>query len=129
MIKKITLLALALIFSACGTNNNLQSERPAWIDNPGKGVSASSTTHIRGRHYQEDLAISRAREELSARYGVTVTMTQKTRESVVNDSTNVSSVKNTEQKIDHGKSVKAEVKAKWHDVVRDELWVWLLPIN
>jgi hypothetical protein len=128
MFKIISLLVTAILLSACAATAQ-QVERPAWIDNPGSGVSASCTTHVRGRYYQEDLAVSRAREQLSARYGVTVKMTQSTSESVANESASVVSVKHTEQTIDHGKSVKAEVKAKWHDVIKDELWVWVVPIS
>ena len=128
MNKLIGVFLLPLFLNACVSTGG-QTDRPDWIDNPGSGVSASSTTHVRGRHYQEDLAISRAREQLAARYGVTVKMTQKTSESVVNESTSVVSHKNTEQKIDHGKSVKAEVKEKWIDLTRDIVWVWVVPIN
>ena len=128
MKKFLSILSLALLVTACATQDK-RPVRPAWIDNPGNGASASCVTHVRGRHYQEDLAISRAREQLAARYGVTVKMTQNTRETVVNDLASVVSVKDTEQKIANGKIVQATVKAKWHDEVKDELWVWLVPVN
>ena len=128
MKKFITILCITFLLAAC-VSQQKRPARPAWIDNPGNGASASCTTHVRGRHFQEDLAISRAREQLAARYGVTVKMRQNTREVVVNDSAHVTSVKDTEQKIENGKVVQAIIKAKWHDEVKDELWVWLVPVN
>lgn len=125
--KKVLLILFAtLLLSACASPQK-RPERPAWIDNPGNGVSASCTTHVRGRHFQEELAISRAREQLAARYGVTVKMTQNIKEVLVNDSASVTSVKNSEQTIDNGKMVIARVKAKWLNKITDELWVWLVP--
>lgn len=126
MNKFIVVLMASVFLSACATQGK-RAERPVWIDNPGNGVSASCTTHVRGRHFQEDLAISRGREQLAARYGVTVKMTQNTREVVINDSASVTSVKDTQQTIDNGKVVYAQVKEKWHDAIKDELWVWLVP--
>jgi len=126
MYKIISILTFVIFFVGCATQH-VKNERPEWIDNPGTGVSASCTTHVRGRHFQEDLAISRAREQLAARYGVTVKMTQNIKEVVMNDSSSVTSVKNSEQKIDNSKMVIARVKAKWLDARSDELWVWLVP--
>lgn len=128
MKKLLVILTVATLLTACATQEK-RAERPAWIDNPGNGVSASCITHVRGRHFQEDLAISRAREQLAARYGVMVKMKQDIKEVVVNNFTSVTSVKNTEQTIDHDKLVYARVKAKWHDLIKDELWVWLVPIK
>ena len=126
MYKIFSIFPFVFFITSCATQEILR-ERPQWIDNPGKGVSASCTTHVRGRHFQEDLAISRAREQLAARYGVMVKMTQNIKEVVLNDSASVTSVKNSEQKIDNGKMVIAKVKAKWLDEITDELWVWLVP--
>ena len=128
MKKFLVLLGLGLLLSACA-GEQIKQARPAWIDNPGAGASASCTTHVRGRHFQEELAVTRAREQLAARYGVKVKMTQNVKEVIINDSASVTSVKNTEQKIDNGETVYARVKEKWHDVTRDELWVWLVPIK
>lgn len=127
--KKICGMSLLLLFlTACATTEEVP-QRPAWIEDPQGGVSASCGTHVRGRHYQEDLAVSRAREQLAARFGVSVEMTQNTREVVVNDRAYVTSVKNSEQKISSGKVVKAIVKEKWYDKRRDEIWVWVVPID
>lgn len=120
-------MLLAAGLSACASQEK-QPEQPAWIDHPGSGVSASAGMHVRGRHYQEELAISRAREQLAARLGVKVEMTQDIREVVVNDSSTVTSVKQSRQQIEGG-VIKASVKEKWHDKQRDILWVWVVPVK
>lgn len=128
MKKLLSVFGLLVVLTGCATQEVKQA-RPAWIDNPGNGASASCTTHVRGRHYQEDLAILRAREQLAARMGVTIKMTQNVREVVVNDSASVTSVKNTQQTIDKGNTIYAQVKEKWHDTTKDELWVWVVPVK
>jgi len=102
--------------------------RPSWIDNPGNGAVGSSTTHIKGRYYQEELAIARARERLAARYGVEISSIQTIRETVTNDNAYVHSQKEILQQVKNA-TVKARVRAKWRDVERDEIYVWVYPIN
>ena len=112
--------------SACA--NQPVDTRPAWINNPGNGVSASAGMHVRGRAAQEELATMRAREEFAKRFGVAINASQSMDTSVTNghaftvgtDSAN----ENTQQK-----DVRAAVKAKWIDPDSDELWVWLVPSN
>ena len=120
---------IVLLLSACSTNPSVSENiRPAWINNPGNGVSASAGMNVRGRAAQEELATLRAREEFARRFGVSVNSAQSTDTSVTNgrtytvgsDSANTNSSQN---------DIKAVVKAKWLDQERDELWVWLVPAN
>lgn len=121
-------LTCCFLVAACttvsGVNGN--SPRPLWIDNPGKGVSASAGTHIRGKVAQEELAILRARDEYAKRFGVKIessqTMTTTVgggRSSTVGGQVSHEELKQVE--------VKAEVKAKWRDPNTDVLWIWLVP--
>ena len=87
-----------------------------------------SSTHIRGRYYQEELAILRARERLAARYGVEVSSVQTTRERVLNEKAYITSDRQINQSIKK-QTVKAHIREIWHDTSRDEIWVWVYPIN
>ena len=100
--------------------------RPAWIDNPGNGVSASAATHVKGR--AEELAISRAREEFAKRFGVSIQSVQNYSTMVAND--RASTVGSTAAHIETDQTgIKAMVKAKWLDRDSDVLWVLLVPSN
>lgn len=125
--QKILPFMMILLITACGSNTG-KPDRPAWINNPEQGAVGSSTTHVKGRHYQEDLAISRARERLAARFGVEISSVQTISERVNNDKVYVTSDKQINQFIKN-QEVKAQIRATWHDTQRDELWVWLYPTN
>jgi len=122
----LVMLAFALL-SACATSvKETGNERPAWIDNPGNGVSASAGMHVRGRAAQEELAILRAREEFAKRFGVSIRSAQTLSTTVAQGrASTVGSQQAQEdtQQVD----VKAVVKAKWRDPYSDVLWVWLVP--
>ncbi len=124
---KILPFILMIFVSACGPET-VKLSKPSWINNPEQGAVGSSTTHVRGRHYQEELAISRARERLAARYGVEVSSVQTIKERVINNKAYVTSDKAISQTVKN-KEVKAHVRKVWHDSQRDELWVWIYPIN
>lgn len=102
------------------------AEKPAWIDNPDKGTVGSAGVHVRGRHEQQELAAARARTRLAARMGVEVTSIQHIAEGVVNDNSTVTSTRETTQKITN-KIVKAYTRARWHDLERDIIYIWLYP--
>jgi hypothetical protein len=121
----IVLLLLSGSTSVAWAGNN---GRPSWIDNPGMGVSASSTTHVRGRHEQEALAIARGREQLAARLGVDVESVHEVHEEVTNDRAYVTSAKQMKL-VTRNKTVKARVREKWLDPRSDTLWVWVYPID
>lgn len=121
------IICLACSLIACG-NHSTRSDPPSWIDNPGDGAVGSSTTHVKGRYYQEELAIARARERLAARYGVDISSIQTIHEKIVNDNAYVTSDKRVLQEVNN-QTVKAQVRAIWHDKVRDEVWVWVYPVS
>ena len=100
--------------------------KPAWVDNPGEGVSASAGVHVRGRVAQEALAITRAREELAKRLGVTISSQSATVQRVTNDRMSSTSDKQIQESVS-GAEVKAVVKAKWLEPGSQILWVWLMP--
>jgi len=121
-------LLCCFFLAACNTVSSVNdnSARPAWIDNPGNGVSASAGIHVRGKTAQEELAILRAREEFAKRFGVKIEAAQTTTTTVAGgrSSTVGSQVSHEElRQVD----VRAEVKAKWRDPNSDVLWVWLVP--
>lgn len=120
------ILSGTLLLAGC-LGNNAKPEIPGWIDNPGDGAVGSSTTHIKGRHYQEELAIARARERLAARYGVEISSVQTIHERVINDQAYVTSDKQVLQQI-RNQTVKTHVRATWHDKAKDEIWVWVYPV-
>jgi hypothetical protein len=127
---RAALLALLCCFflAACNTFSSVNdnSVRPAWIDNPGSGVSASAGMHVRGKAAQEELAILRAREEYAKRFGVKIEASQTMTTTVAGGrSSTVGSQVSHEalRQVD----VKAEIKAKWRDPNSDVLWVWLVP--
>lgn len=122
----LAMLAL-LVLSACVANvQQAANARPAWIDNPGNGVSASAGMHVRGDAAQEELAILRAREEYAKRFGVTIQSSQVVSTAVANDRSSTVGAQvahEDSRQVD----IKAVVKAKWRDPDSDELWVWLVP--
>lgn len=117
---------IALLLTACA-GPGAGSGRPSWIDDPGDGAVGSCPTHAKGRYYQEELAISRARERLAARYGVEISSVQTISERVSNDRAYVTSDKQVLQQI-RNQTVKARVRAIWRDELRDEVWVWVYPV-
>ena len=126
MIRFLPLIALILV-TAC-QSEAVKPVKPDWISSPGQGAVGSSVTHVKGRHYQEELAIARARERLAARYGVEISSVQSIRETVANDKAYVTSVKQIEQAV-KSQTVKAQVRETWYDAAHDEIWVWVYPVN
>jgi hypothetical protein len=126
------LSALLILIMGCQEQqpNVVQQAAPAmpdWILNPGEGVVGSSVIHVKGRHYQEQLAISRARQELAARQGVKVEYIQLSQEVVHNDSANVKVSRSGSEEVT-GKTVRAKVVNKWIDPRTREIFVLLMPI-
>lgn len=122
-------LLLALALTGCASKPSRPVEdapRPAWIENPGDGVSASAGYHVRGKQAQEELAISRAREEFAKRYGVTISSDHDIAQTTVNDRTSSVSAKEIREEV-RDREVKAQVKEKWWDPASGALWVWLVP--
>lgn len=124
------LLLVSALFAGCASNKAKPvadtSGRPAWIDDPGTGVSAYAAYHVMGTQAQEELAITRARDEFAKRYGVKLNSASDTAITVVNDRSTSVSTKNIKEEV-KDKEVKAMVRAKWRDPDSGSLWVWLVP--
>ena len=126
--KKIVIGLLCMLAMACQSGNSRDTAVPGWVQNPGDGAVGSAVTHVKGLHFQEELAIARARERLAGRYGVEVSSVQTIREQVVNENAYVTSDKVSEQVIKNN-TVKAHVRATWHDKNKDVIWAWVYPID
>jgi len=102
---------------------------PDWVYNPGMsgklGGVGSAVTHARGRAAQRELAISRALDEIARQMGVKVSTILNTEASAGNGGASSSMQSYSFQTTD-GKTVKAQIKAFWHDSYRDELFVWMV---
>lgn len=103
-----------------------EPSRPAWIENPGNGVSSSAAWNPRGRAAQEEMAVARARTEYAKRFGVEVSSVLEASTTVFGSSSSSSGSSALKETVNQ-KDVKAEIKAKWHDVANDTIWVWLVP--
>jgi len=130
---RLTLLAMVMgVLFGCQSQpvqqQPVQPQFPSWIENPGDGAVGSSVTHVKGRHYQEQLAVSRARQQLAARQGVDVEYVQMSTEKVTNDTafTNVKRVGSEEVST---KTVKAKVVEKWLHPTTREVFVLVVPVN
>ena len=118
---------LLLLLAACNETREVEPP-PAWITDPDDGAVGSAVTHVRGRHAQEELAITRARERLAARYGVELSSVQTITEKVVNENAYVTSLKQIDQSISK-REIKAHVRAIWYDASQDVVWAWVYPVN
>lgn len=124
--RAVFVLLFALLSACAAPVKPVVDERPAWIDNPGNGVSASAGIHIRGKVAQEELAILRAREEYAKRFGVSIRSVQ-TMATTVNNGRASTVGSQVAREDSQQADVKAMVKAKWRDPANDALWVWLVP--
>jgi hypothetical protein len=121
--------AASLALAGCvSTGKKESSGRPAWIAEPGDGVSAAAGEHINGRVAQEELAIARARDELARRMGVRVSNVMNSELTVAGQSAVSSAQSQSSQQVT-GAEVKASVRAKWLDTSSGLLWVWLVPVK
>ena len=94
------LIAVGLtFFFVISCNQKQVKDKPEWLTDPGDGAVGSCKTHVKGRHYQEELAIARARERLAARYGVEVSSVQTIKEKIINDKAYVRSDKEVLQTV------------------------------
>lgn len=119
-----------VLLPACATGPAASSDqsraRPAWIDNPGDGVSASAGLHARGEAAQEQLAIARAREEMAKRNGVSVSSEQLISQAASSMAVSLHTAKETRESMADN-AVRARVAEKWRDPTTGALWVWLVP--
>jgi hypothetical protein len=123
-------LYFLFILSGCLAHIQLDQvsadSKPEWIENPGEGVSASAGVHVRGRVAQEALAVTRAREELAKRLGVSISSQSATVQLVNNNRMSSASSKQIQETVSETE-VKAVLKAKWLEPGSQVLWVWLMP--
>ena len=126
MLFGITLLSACSSFWPNHQGGDEAKNRPAWINDPGEGVSASAGFHVRGGQAQEELAITRARDEFAKRYGVVVSSEHLTSQLVVGERVSSVSAKDIHEEVNQ-KEVKATVRAKWKEPDTGVLWIWLVP--
>lgn len=124
--KGVVGIFLALLLPACVTPERGINARPAWIDNPGNGVSASAGFHVGGRVAQEELAVLRGRTAYAKGMGVNIQSQQVSTTQVTNERVSTSAVQQTYEDTNQ-KDIKVVVKEKWRDIDNDTLWVWLVP--
>jgi hypothetical protein len=129
----VTLVLLfSVLLSACASLGfgpkpaPVVDARPVWIENPGKGVSASAGFHIGGKVAQEELAVLRGRTEFAKRFGVSIQSEQNSLTTATDNRASTISAQNTRENTDQT-GVKVMVKEKWRDTENDVLWVWLVP--
>jgi len=133
--KKLALVLsvfLCVVLSGCQSQPVAQQpvaqQFPAWIGSPGEGAVGSSVTHVKGRHFQEQLAVSRARQQLAARQGVDVEYVQMSTETVTNDTAHTK-VKRVGSEEVSTKTVRAKVVEKWMNPVTREVFVLVMPVD
>jgi hypothetical protein len=118
----------AVLAGCVSMGKKAASNRPAWISEPGEGASAAAGEHINGRVAQEELAISRARDELARRMGVRVSNVMSS-EMVTAGQTALTSGSSQSTQTVTGAEVRAAVRAKWLDPDSGLLWVWVVPVK
>ena len=126
--KVIVASTLAVFVSGCAIPEQSDSGMPAWINNPGNGVVGSAGFNVNGKVAQEEAAVLRARTAYANGLGVSIISGQRATTEVKNDRAsfvaNGETIQTTNQK-----DVQVVIKARWHDVTNDTLWVWMVPTN
>ena len=122
--------ALTFSFSGCmGSSPQATNGKPSWILNPMKngkvGAVGIADTHVRGLHYQKDLAVKRALTELSEQQGVDVQASSKVKEYASSDGRSGSSI-NNQATFNTNSKVTAHIEAVWQDPMSDKLYVWMV---
>jgi len=130
MIRVVIMIAAMIWIAGCGSPEpKAAAGMPEWVFNPGMsgkiGGVGSAVTHIRGRSAQREVAISRALDEIARQMGVKVSTILSTQASAGEGGASSSMQSYSFQTTD-GKTVKARIKAMWHDGYRDELFVWMV---
>lgn len=132
MIRYLIVVLFVMLLSACVgmpvKDIVADNGRPAWIDNPGNGVSASAGMNVYGKIKQEETAIARGRTEFAKRFGVSIDAGQLVETSVSGGRASTTSQSSSMEKTNQS-DVKAVVKAKWWDVEKEVIYVWIVPAN
>ena len=103
-------------------------KRPDWISNPKAGATGSAGFNVMGRQAQEDVAIANGRKRLAATLGVTVNDITTMSTTANNGGSQVYLESLTKQEIKN-KTIKAHVRAIWHDKSKNRIWAWLYPVK
>jgi hypothetical protein len=129
--KRHTVAALTALWllAGCGGTPAAKTGAPEWIYNPGMsgklGGVGSAIMHVKGRAAQRELAISRALDEIARQMGVKVSNVLSTQASA-SEAGASSAMQSYSFQTTDGTTVKAQIKAIWHDSYRDELFVWMV---
>ena len=130
----LSIVFIALSFSGCngGSAQPAQTSKngkPAWILNPMKdgkvGAVGIADTHVRGMHYQKDLAVKRALTELSEQQGVNVQASSRVRQSASSDGRSSSSI-SSDASFQTNSKVTAHIQEVWQDPMSDKIYVWMV---
>ena len=125
--KSIIISILCLLALGCQPETK-PNARPAWIQNFGDGAVGSCGTHLKGRHYQDELAISRAITRLAKRHGIEVSQIQQIQQSA-NKNTSYVTSKSVTDMVMKNNTVKAHVRKVWYDKPKDTVWAWVHPVK
>lgn len=114
------ILASALLLFACATQPS--SVRPPWIESPSKHQAVGSCgTHALGMYKQKECAMSRARFELAARKGVTISAQTVMTENATNVSSHSTLDGVTTQTVNN--VIQTRLVDSYHDKQQDIIWV------
>ena len=114
------ILASALMLFACATQPT--SMRPQWIESAAEHQAVGSCgTHALGRYKQKECAISRARLELAARQGITISAQTVMTERATNLSSQSTLDGLTTQTVNS--VIKTRLVDSYHDKQQDIIWV------
>ena len=114
------ILASLLMLCACASKPS--SPRPHWIDSASKHQAVGScATHALGKYKQKECAISRARLELAARKGITISAQTVMTESATN-LTSQSTLDGITTQTVNG-VIKTRLVDSYHDKQQDIIWV------
>jgi len=116
---------LCLLVTAC-TSTPVSPKRPEWIDNPGDRVVGRCGTHIRGAIAQQACAYRNGLSYLAMSKGVKVDVDATTtmqQTSGGNDARSYGSMNAKMELEGRGIHIKAHIVEKWHDKLRDILYL------
>ena len=123
--RSVIVLSALLFLAGCAGHSKVNS-RPDWVDNPGDRVVGKCGTHVRGLIAQEECAYKKGLTYIALSKGVKVDVNAKMTMQQTSSGRSTSNRGTVDAKLDlEGKNihVKAHIVDKWHDKVRDILYV------
>ncbi|MBC8210254.1 MAG: hypothetical protein H8E21_04245 [Gammaproteobacteria bacterium] len=125
--RQTIIISLVLFLSACASAPKMpENPRPDWVSNPGSNFVGKCGTHIRGLIAQEECAYKNGLSYIAMSKGVSIdieasfSMKQSSTSTSGRSHGEVESTMAMDQKDIH---ISAEIIDKWHDRVRDVLFV------